>query len=438
MIIKSLIIIFNYKEVKRSCCYLLILFSSILFQSSLFAQNIEYARTVINTLTSFELAGRGAVDNGEKKAANYIANEFQKQGLKTFENSFFQEFNYPINTFPGELNVAFDNVDLVAGKDYLVDASSGKINGTFQLVWYNQENIPSKKQLKKLASRNFFDNKFIVIDDEDVPKENESFQLLKLNIYNAAGVIFIENKKLTKHLSSTYNDFAILRVKSESISRDYKSITITIDQKFINNYQSQNVLGYIKGSEYPDSFIVFSAHYDHLGKMGKDVYFPGANDNASGVAMLLNLSAHYSKKPQPKKTMVFIAFGAEEAGIIGSKYFVDNPLFGLNKINFVFNMDLMGTGSEGAMIVNGKVYKKQYNKLDDINKQNNYLPIIKSRGKAANSDHYWFSEKGVPSFFMYTMGGIQAYHDVYDVAKTLPLTKFEDCFRLIRDFVDEL
>ena len=183
---------------------------------------------------------------------------------------------------------------------------------------------------------------------------------------------------------------------------------------------------------------MFCAHYDHLGRMGNEVYFPGANDNASGIAMLLNLSDHYSKKTKAKKTMVFMAFGAEEAGIIGSKYFVENPLIPLNQINFVFNMDLMGTGSEGAMIVNGKVYKNHYDKIVAINKKQNYLPIIKSRGKAANSDHYWFSEKGVPSFFMYTMGGIKAYHDVYDISKTLPLTKFETCFRLIRDFANDL
>ena len=63
---------------------------------------------------------------------------------------------------------------------------------------------------------------------------------------------------------------------------------------------------------------------------------------------------------------------------------------------------------------------------------------MKARGKAANSDHYWFSEKGIPSFFVYTMGGIKAYHDIYDVSETLPLTEFEDCFRLFRDFIDEL
>lgn len=131
-------------------------------------------------------------------------------------------------------------------------------------------------------------------------------------------------------------------------------------------------------------------------------------------------------------------FGAEEVGILGSKHFVNNPLFPLNKINFVMNLDLLGTGDDGAMVVNATVFEEQFKKLDSINTANDYLPIIKKRGKAANSDHYWFTEKGIPSFFLYTLGGISAYHDVHDIAKTLPLTEFEDCFRLLRDFIDEL
>jgi hypothetical protein len=64
------------------------------------------------------------------------------------------------------------------------------------------------------------------------------------------------------------------------------------------------------------------------------------------------------------------------------------------------------------------------------------LPNIKSRGKAAISDHYFFTEKDVTCFYIYTMGGIKAYHDTCDRRETLPLTKFEDLFRLIRDFTD--
>jgi len=409
-----------------------------ILSSTLLAQNLIYSRKVIDTLTSKYFNGRGAAIGGEKKAADYLVNEFKRNRLKSFNDTYLQTFSFPINTFQGALNVSFGDNKLIPGLDYLVEASSGEIRGTFNLVWYNKDNVPSKAQLKKLASRNFFTNKFIVVDDNGAEQDNESFQLLKLNVFDAAGIILIEDVKLTQRLSSTFNDFGIIIVKREKISRNFKSITIEVEQRFIRNYQSQNVIGYIEGTENPDSVIILSAHYDHLGMMGNEVFFPGANDNASGVAMLLNLAYHYTHKEPPTKTLIFIAFGAEEAGLIGSKYFVEHPSVLLDKINFVFNMDLMGTGSEGAMIVNGAILTNHFNKLSALNVQNDYLVTIKKRGKAANSDHYWFFENGVPAFFMYTMGGINAYHDIDDISKTLPLTEFDDCFRLIRDFVDEL
>jgi aminopeptidase YwaD len=80
----------------------------------------------------------------------------------------------------------------------------------------------------------------------------------------------------------------------------------------------------------------------------------------------------------------------------------------------------------------------EFGLLEDINKRKSYLPVIKKRGVAANSDHYYFSENDVPAFFFYTLGGITAYHDIYDKPKTLPLTKFKEVFLLISDFIKEL
>ena len=96
------------------------------------------------------------------------------------------------------------------------------------------------------------------------------------------------------------------------------------------------------------------------------------------------------------------------------------------------------TGDDGITVVNGSVFKKEFALLHSINEREKYVVKIKSRGKAANSDHYWFTEKGVPSFFIYAMGGIQAYHDVYDKGETLPLTDFEDLFNLIIKFYERI
>ena len=173
--------------------------------------------------------------------------------------------------------------------------------------------------------------------------------------------------------------------------------------------------------------------------MGDSVYFPGANDNASGTSMMLDFVKHYSNiKNRPKCKIAFVAFAGEEAGLHGSEYFVNNPMIPLNRIKFLINLDLVGTGDEGIMVVNATEHPTQFKTMEKINKEKKYFGNIGQRGKAKNSDHWHFSENGVKCFFIYTLGGISAYHDIYDRAETLPLTKYENLFRLIRDFVSEL
>jgi Zn-dependent M28 family amino/carboxypeptidase len=167
--------------------------------------------------------------------------------------------------------------------------------------------------------------------------------------------------------------------------------------------------------------------------MGQDTYFPGANDNASGVAEMLALAAAFEKVPL-KHNLLFIAFAGEEAGLLGSTFYVNNPLVPLDSTDFVLNLDLSGTGDEGITLVNGSVYEKEYALLDSLNTELNAVASVKKRGPAANSDHYPFYVKGVPSFFIYTRGGIKAYHDIYDKSETLPLDKADELLRLYKAF----
>jgi hypothetical protein len=110
----------------------------------------------------------------------------------------------------------------------------------------------------------------------------------------------------------------------------------------------------------------------------------------------------------------------------------------LPKIKFLINLDLLGTGDDGIMVVNATEFRPQFEKLKKINDEKLYVKEIKQRGKAKNSDHYWFSENGVPAFFIYTLGGIKAYHDVFDIEKTLPLTDYNDVFKLLVEFTANL
>jgi hypothetical protein len=284
-----------------------------------------------------------------------------------------------------------------------------------------------------------YNRAFILVDDSGVidKKEKEVWESIKLNPFKARGLIILCDK-LTEETSETVGDYAILNALRKSPFRNATTMSIDVKNSLIKSFPTQNIIGYIKGNVRPDSFIVFTAHYDHLGIMG-DIYFPGANDNASGIAMLLSLARYYSQHHDSLRySVAFMAFTGEEIALLGSKYYTEHPLFPLSNIRFLINMDIMGTGDEGITVVNGTIYKAAFSDLVKINDQQHLLKLVKPRGETANSDHYFFYKNQVPSIFIYTMGGIKAYHDIYDRRETLPLTDFDEVFKLLRQFTEDI
>ena len=168
--------------------------------------------------------------------------------------------------------------------------------------------------------------------------------------------------------------------------------------------------------------------------MGEDTYFPGANDNASGNGMLVALAKELSTK-KLKYNIVFIAFAGEEIGLLGSKYMVEHPLFPLEKIKFLVNLDIMGSGEEGITVVNASLFPKEFKKLQKINARKELLEAIKPRGPAANSDHYFFTKAGVPSIFIYTMGPNKNYHDIADQYTALSFSAYDNIKKLVLLFL---
>lgn len=369
----------------------------IFFSITAFSQNIAFGRKMVDTLTSPYFWGRGYTNDGMKKAADFLANEFKIYGLEPMAKNYLQPFSYPVNTFPGKMELNINGKDLVPGKDFIVSPEA--------------EGVKASGDFEQLDSIQFINRKeMVVIKMQD---------------------------KLTWSVATEAADYSLLLVDKKALDKAPETFKVNIDNKLISNFKTANVCGLVKGTAKPDSIIFITAHYDHLGGMGKDTYFPGANDNASGVALLLNLAHYYAQHPQ-KYSIGFILFAGEEAGLIGSKYFTENPLVPLKSIRFLINTDLAGTGEEGITVVNATEFSKEFAAMQQINKENNLLFAINARGKAANSDHYFFTEKGVPSFFFYTLGGIKAYHDVFDKAATLPLNEHEDLFKLLVKFNQKL
>jgi len=376
----------------KKLCFLLFL----CFAFKGFAQDSTYTRNVINTLTSKQFWGRGYTKDGMKKAASYLADAYKKIGLLPMGSGFQQDFNFPVNTFPGKMLVEINGKKLIPGKDFIINNES--------------KGLKERAVLQKIDSTKY--------------QAGQGLQLLLKD-------------KLTWSVATEVATTTTIQLNKKSIGNTPKEINVDIENQLIERFTAANVCGLVKGTQYPDSILMITAHYDHLGGMGADTYFPGANDNAAGVATLLSLAKYYAANPQPY-SIGFICFAAEEAGLLGSRYFVENPLVPLAKIKFLINLDLVGTGEKGMTVVNASVYPKAFTNLNQINDEHHYISKINPRGKAANSDHYFFTESGVPAFFIYTQGGPAAYHDVFDVAENLPLTEYNDLFKLIVGFNQKL
>lgn len=417
------------------------------------AQDTFFVRKTIEQLCSKQLHGRGYYRNGAVKTAKYLSEQFKTAGLEQPGNTYLQNFQMSANTFTGNVSLEVDGVKLIPGRDFQVEPNASRsrlnTNGLYPFI-----TIPLEMHLiidttyqnlildnAKDHSRNMPNGGAIYVIDTIAPEKIPAASAFIRKLKQLAHTVILVKNKLTWSVAteqSAYVSFEVLRKSLDSvlIMRPISKVKWKIKSKLIETTQ-HNVIGLIPGIRKPDSIIYITAHYDHLGQMGKKTIYPGANDNAAGVAMLLDLAKHY-RTHQPEYTMVFIAFAGEEAGLLGSYYYVTHPVFPLSKTKFLLNLDLVGTGEEGMTVVNASVFKKEFKLLNDLNEVGHFLPKITSRGKAANSDHYFFSELGIPAFFWYQQGPRSSYHDIYDVPQTLTLAGYITTFMLARDFLNAL
>lgn len=416
--------------------FLLSCFAFLCLANIVFAQDAEYGRSVINTLASPEMAGRGYTDNGLGKAARFIRNEFEKTGVLPVEGTYTQSFSYPVRVVDRCL-LTINGRELKAGEEFIVYPTSPSVSGEFDVVSIKPKNL---KQLKSmLVKGSKFKGKVLLLDtrlaskDKNLKNELEDFS--NFSSFNPAGVIVLDSNEYVYDISKympSYGFFQVFLQKNTFPTEKVKKVSIELVTNKENEYKVQNVFGTLQGREYPDSFIVITAHYDHLGKMGS-AYFPGANDNASGVAMMLTLAKSIKdKRFRPRYSILFIAFAGEEVGLCGSEYCAENPPVPVSRMKALINLDMVGTGSDGITVVNGEKYPWIFKLISDVNNEHQLIKEVKKRGESCNSDHCLFDKKGVPSVFIYSLGKEHLeYHNVFDRADKLPMTKFAEIARLI-------
>lgn len=405
------------------------------------AQDLRSLKHEIASLCSPTMHGRGYVQKGREHAAQHIMRKFRDAGLKpvTPDSSFYQYYTFPVVSFPDSVLLHIGKREIMAGEEFLVDAASDSYHGHKQKVrTVDVGELADSTEWEALRSRLRPDRITLLKGVDSLAKLLHTRPYHMAQVLPRGAYIIPINGKMSWTVSTTQTPgTTVLYVQDSSLPRHVRRASIDIHSKFEPAAKSANVIGMVRGTAVPDSFIVISAHYDHLGRMGWDALFYGASDNASGTACMEWLAAYYAQHPQ-RYSMLFIAFSGEEAGLKGSSFFVAHPLVPLERMRFLVNLDIMGNAEQGVTVVNATEYPKEFSLLQALNKKNSYLPEIRSRGKAANSDHYPFSEAGVPAFFLYSNGGPGFYHDIFDRPGTVTLTNVDKVLKLLMDFVGSL
>lgn len=408
------------------------------------SQNPDYARYIIERLSSQEFYGRGYVNYGSKQASQFIARQFSEKGVMPFTDSYSQEFTIPVNTFPGTMMLNISGKALEAGADFIVQADCPEINRVFDIRHLDSTDFVNAKKLDKVLRKDL-KNTLLSFDKKLLKGATAALadSMLKTNFPGAGGYLLINSgNRLTWSVSPGYRQLGwpVVEVLEDALPAKREAAALTVDADFFPEYRIENISGVLKGNGSTDSLIVITAHYDHLGMMGRDAMFPGANDNASGIAMMLDIAGYYGDSANRAACdMIFIAFAGEEMGLKGSEYFAANPLFPLDRVKLLINLDMVGTGSEGITVVNGTIFRNYYDRLVKINAGNEYILKVAERGESCNSDHCPFYRRGVPAIFIYSLGKeYLEYHNIYDQGHKVPLSEYEDIFRLLRDFINSI
>jgi hypothetical protein len=304
-----------------------------------FAQSVEqiiskdYVERLIKTLSSDDMQGRATFTPGIDKAAKFIESEFKSIGLKplTSEQGFRQSFS-KIQLKPSESKVTIN------GK--AIDAANVMVNGnTSESVSFDQtSNTPviilntTKTFMEQLRPLTRSGKKQIVIVNQSF---KDDFNRIKVRLDQGSIVD-------QKNISSNPN----LTVFILDEATDVKNYTVSLKNTLLN-MPLFNVAGMIPGKSKAKEIVVFSGHYDHLGiikSVEQDSIANGADDDASGITGMISLAKYYKKLNNNERTLIFVAFTAEEIGGYGSQYFSSklNP----DDVVAMFNIEMIGKDSK--------------------------------------------------------------------------------------------
>lgn len=433
---------------------------SVSFAEKVTAQDSLYLKKITCDLSAPEMYGRGTPYHGDSIAAQYIKNELIQMNVTPIGDSYFQYYDIYGYDMSGSVSIVLENDTLKNFYDYRLPFHTPSINGYFKIIEAPLEILDyiivdgnyflSKKADKKwkkfchkyknqLTKEVVYFNmdkiKDLHLDSLTKKKITDNLNNWKIDSTNCFGFQYVaigtQNLPGFGTRKMPLKNFSFFYIKPELITKDVKRIQIHFTNKM--GYRiTQNVCGIVKGTQLPDSFIVFIGHYDHLGLLGDQCVFQGAFDNASGTAYVLAFAKYFKEHPL-KYSTVFILASGEESGLLGSTYFVNNPLIPLQNIKQVLNFDLLCGGNDGVLFFNAidSTSAPFLSLMEQINNNERWVPKIEKRKNTPNSDHYPFSQKNIPSLFALTIGGLKPpTHHPDDVCASCGLDASEKIMKL--------
>jgi len=472
---------------------------------SINAANLKANLTV---LASDSLEGRETSYPGQKKAANYISDIFKNLNLKAIgdNGTYFQHFDVEVTRVDPETKV-ITNVDGVKksftwGTDFISEgAKDTAVSGPAVFVGFTDTELDSTAKLK-LAGRIvfvFIGKKNFASDTSRAATMRRLFAIR--HDAGAAAALMIPDiegpatfQKVQEMMGSWGSDKGTMRMKDSSSQVRQQFVrflvspelaetvlkssgtslnqlknealhdqqfapvfvdnaTVTIISKVIHETkQTENVLGFLPGSdpELKSQVVIFTAHYDHLGKSRTGVLYPGADDDGSGTVTILALAKAFAANPiRPKRSLLFMTVTGEEKGLFGSKYYTNNPIIPLNKTMADLNMDMVGrsdTTHEANkdtnyiyVIGSDKISLELDSLLRLANNESEHLALDYTYNGEHDperfyyrSDHYNFAKNGVPVVFFFD-GVHRDYHKPTDTVDKILFEKMAKVGRLIYD-----
>lgn len=398
-------------------------------------QDTAHYKRLIKALSSAKYQGRGYAKDGANKAGKFLQKEFMKAGVDVV---LVQPFKLDINTFCGQMEMWADGRKLRAGVDFSMREYSPGIHGTFPVYHVDTLNFDAARMFADLAKPENA-NCLVACEFWFTYRHKEAFsRLQKAGECANAGLIYTWQSpiKFFKAYGHYVVDKPILWVTPEAME-GVKSVRAEVDNKFLKDYECFNVIAKVEGQRH-DSCYVFTAHYDHIGNLGRKIFYAGANDNASGTAAIVTLAEYYAKH-RPPYDMYFIAFSGEDANLRGSTWYADHPVVPLEQVKYLFNIDMIGDNNPTQYCEVSDEGMRGFSLFEQINERGHYFKALHRGELAANSDHYPFATRHVPCIFLENENGdaFQYYHTIFDTYKTVRFDSYEPVFRLVRDFVEQ-